>query len=122
MLADPDLADLDEIKKSLVDLKGSGRPLETPAVPLVRPVRVPIPKRISAAGKTALPESGQVADGKSDFETTRRVVHSFVDRIDIDPKSISGKLILPADAKACLESEFITRVALGDPRRVEGEG
>lgn len=117
MLADPDLADLDEIKKSLVDLKGKREALETRRRS-ARQARQSTHTEtdLRSWAKQRFQNLAKVADGKSDFETTRRVVHSFVDRIDIDPKSRSGKLILPADAKACLESEFITRVALGDPR------
>jgi hypothetical protein len=45
---------------------------------------------------------------------TRRVLHADVHRIEIDRMAKRGTLSLPADALACLESEFSTRPTLGD--------
>ncbi len=122
MLADPDRADLDEIKKSLVDLKGKREALETR-------------RRSARQARQSTYRNGSPQLAKQRFQksgpwsqtanrTSKQPAESslFVERIDIDPKSRSGKLILPADARLAWIQIYHSGGARRSAGRIEGEG
>jgi len=53
---------------------------------------------------------GEALDGNLSPLETRRVVHSYVSHIDIDPYACTGTMFMVPDALAALEAESIRRV------------
>jgi len=116
MLSDPDLADLSELKATLVELKRQREALEAQ-------------REQASAGKgellneTALRKwateklerLGDALDGNLSPLETRQVVHSYVARIEIDPHAYRGTMFMVPDALALLEAESTRRVNLGSP-------
>lgn len=117
MLTDPDLADVTELKATLIELKAKRETLETRRREVSHVTGIiHTEPQLRTWATERFEDLAQVAHGKASFDATRRVLHAYVHRIEIDPMAKRGTLILPADALACLESEFSTRPTLGDPR------
>jgi hypothetical protein len=65
---------------------------------------------LSHMGKLSL------VDGRADSMEARKVLHIYIDRIEIDPGSKRGVLHLPSNSYGCFMLEFSTRGAHGDQR------
>lgn len=116
MLSDPDLADLNELKATLVELKRQREALEA------RKEQACAGKG-EAVGETALRKwaaeklerLGDALDGNLSPLETRQVVHTYIDRIELDPHAYCGTMFMVPDALALLEAESARRVNLGSP-------
>ena len=114
MLADPDLEDMDELKTALVDLKRRRETLEARKEDAAGARGEPVNEtalREWATGK--LERLGEAVEGNLSPLETRRVVHAYIDRIDIDPDTCTGTLFIVPDAVALLEAESTRRGNLG---------
>ena len=117
MLAHPDLADLDELKATLVDLKRQREALEArKAHPSGEKGQCP-PRRASLRkwAREKLERLGEALGGKLPPLETRQLVHAYVDRLEVDPHKYTGTLFMVPDALALLEAESIRRVNFGSP-------
>ncbi len=107
LLADGDLDDVDELHRVLVDLKSRRRALVPAAVstaavpPDAKRLRVWAHEKIASLHESLRP-------GTPTLEL-KKVVHEFVDRIEIDPIRRVGTLWLPRDTFAALQSSFSRR-------------
>lgn len=109
MLADHDLADMDELKVALVDLKRQRETLKA------RKEKAAGAKG-ELVGETALRKwameklnrLGEALDGNLSPLETRRLVHSYVSHIDVDPYACT--MFMVPDALAALKAESIRRV------------
>jgi DNA invertase Pin-like site-specific DNA recombinase len=111
MLTDTELGDLVELKATLVELKQKKQALEAKKAGQTTTKG----ERLDEATlrKWAVENLrllGTVVDGKLPTLEMRRLVHAYVDRIEIDPDERCGTMYLPADAKAFLGAEQIRRV------------
>ena len=117
MLADAELGDLEELKAMLVDLKRRRTALEAKRAEGGTAAGEGIDE--TSLRKWALEKLSQVneaLDGKLPPLETRRLVHAYVDRIEVDPYKYTGVMYIPADAGAFLSAERIRRVNVGSPR------
>ncbi|KPJ77404.1 MAG: hypothetical protein AMS14_00590 [Planctomycetes bacterium DG_20] len=117
MLAEPDLEDMDELKTALVDLKRQRETLEARKADSSNEKG----RRLNEASlrkwaREKLERLGEAADGKVPPLETRRLVHAYVDRIEVDPHKCTGVMYIPADAGAFLAAEHIRRVNFGSPQ------
>jgi len=111
MLSDADLGDIGEVKATLLDLKQKRQALEAKKAETGTAESQQVDEaslRKWAGEKLSL--LGAAADGKLPSLEARRVVHAYVDRIEIDPYKRQGTMYLPADATAFLVSEHVSRV------------
>lgn len=118
MLSDPAFDGLDELKVTLADLKKRRDALRSQLDRGSREPDMPYTERDLrdwADDRFARFDALDLTKGGATPEA-RRLVHAYVDRIEIDPHERRGTLILPADAFACLEREISSRGALGDCR------
>lgn len=116
LLAESDLADMEELKQTLVDLKHKREALEakkTQAAPVKGELADEASLRAWASEK--LGQLGEALDGKLPMLETRRLLQAYIDRIEIDPDSCTGTMYLPADATAFFEAASIRRVNVGWP-------
>lgn len=116
MLSDPELADLGELKATLVDLKRQREVLEARKEQASAGSGYPVNEaalREWAAEK--LERLGDALDGNLSPLETRQLVHSYVARIEIDPHAYCGTMFMVPDALALLEAESTRRVNLGSP-------
>ncbi len=117
MLADPAFTDLDELKTTLADLTKRRDVMRTRLVQ--RKAASPAPYTESDLRDWATDRFrriDKIITGRSATPEARRLVNTFVDRIEIDPQVKRGTIYLPADAMACLEREVSTRGAHGEAR------
>lgn len=110
LLADEHLSDLNELKDELVALKRQRDVLEA----RIENARVAHGESIDAArlhswADERLEQLDVVLKCGASMHEMRRVVHAYVDRIEIDPKQKMGTLYLPANARAALEFAAIRR-------------
>jgi len=111
MLSDADLGDIEEVKATLVELKQKREALEAKKAEKSTARKEQVDDaslRKWATEKLAL--LGAAADGELPSLETRRLVHAYVDRIEIDPYEHKGTMYLPADAKTFLGVEHVRRV------------
>jgi hypothetical protein len=116
MLADPDLADLDELKATLVDLKRQREALEArKAHPSGEKGQCLDEASLRKWAREKLERLGEALGGKLPPLETRQLVHAYVDRLEVDPHKYTGTLFMVPDALALLEAESIRRVNFGSP-------
>jgi len=116
MLADPDLADLSELKTTLVDLKRQREMLEARKEEASRPERPTLDQAALRKWATQkLERLGDALNGNLSSLETRQLVHSYIARIEIDPHAYCGTMFMVPDALALLEAESTRRVNLGSP-------
>lgn len=111
MLADPDLADLSELKATLVDLKRQREMLEARKEEGSRAARPSLDH--AALRKWAvekLERLGDAVNGTLPPLETRQLVHAYIDRIELDPYEYTGTMFMVPDALALLEAESTRRV------------
>jgi DNA invertase Pin-like site-specific DNA recombinase len=113
MLADPDLGDVKEVKQTIVELNHRRDTLRANLEKATttkdeKPDEAPL--RAWATAKFRELER-VLANPESTLET-RRLVRTYVDRIEVDPDAKVGTLFLPADA-ASLYSDTTTRGTVG---------
>jgi DNA invertase Pin-like site-specific DNA recombinase len=117
MLADPMFDGLEELKKTLADLKAKRDALQARLKREKVPADVPLREAdLRAWARDRIRQIEKVLAGRMPTMEARRVVHAFVDRIEVDPHRRCGVLFLPADAASSFARETSTRGALGDPR------
>ena len=116
MLSDPAFDGLDELKTTLADLKAKRDGLQA-ALSKQRPADAPITEtRLREWASSNLGDLADVCRHPKANVKARRVLHAFVDRIEVDPHARRGVLYLPADAYTAFARETSTRAAHGDPR------
>lgn len=115
MLADPAFDGLDELKAPLADLKKRRDGLQA-QLKRRRPRRAPTmtEKELRGWAGARFEHFADLYDCDAVTAETRRLVHAYVERIDIEPLAKRGTLVLPRDAFACLERELSTSAALGE--------
>jgi len=117
MLADPAFDGLDELKATLADLKKRRDALRA-RLDRPRARRAPAlnEKDLRRWARDRFQHLAEIGGRGEATPETRRLVHAYIDRIEIDPLARRGTLHLPADAFACLERELSSSAAHGDPR------
>ena len=116
MLADPAFDGLDELRTTLADLK-SRRDAMQATLAKQRPVDPIVTEtRLREWASSNLGDLADVCRHPKATVKSRRVLHAFIDRIEIDPHQRRGVLYLPADAYAAFTRETSTRAAQGDAR------
>lgn len=118
LLADADLSGLDELKKTLVDLKTKRDALKARHDELASNPRPQYTEQeLRQWANERFKAVADAKEGHAATEETRKIVHAVVERIEIDPHAKRGVLLLPADAVAVLERETSSScVSLGDHR------
>jgi DNA invertase Pin-like site-specific DNA recombinase len=114
MLADPSFDGMEELKTTLAELKAKrdvllsrlDRSKPAAAPPAESDLRSWVTEQIGGID--------EVLDGRASIVEARRLVHSCVDRIEIDPEVCRGYLYLPSDAYGIFARETSTRGNLGD--------
>jgi len=117
MLADPAFDGLDELKATLADLKAKRDALQS-RLAKATPDAAPPPKEsdLRAWAIERLRQLDRLLAGRASTLEARRLVHAYVDRIEVDPDRRRGVLYLPADAYALFARETSTRATRGSWR------
>lgn len=110
LLSDTDLADVEELRRALVDLKKRREALLTaePAATAADTKTVDTDALRAWARERVAGLADALKPGSSTLEM-RKVVHEFVDRIEIDPERRVGTLYLPGDMFAALQRSSLRR-------------
>lgn len=117
MIADPTFDGLDELKQTLADLKARRDALQARLTDARGATTTPLAERELRAWATdRFRRFDQLCDPRRATPEARNLIHAYVDRIEIDPHARQGVLYLPANAFACLQRDFSTRLTLEDPR------
>jgi len=110
LLADGDLADVEELRQALVDLKRQRDTLQAQLETAPAASEAPETGQLRAWATQRLQTLDSVLrPGEATMEM-RRVVHEFVDRIEVDPHAKIGTLYLPRDAFEALQASHVRRV------------
>ena len=114
LLGNAELGGMPELEQTLVDLQRQRKDLEARlAGDDSRGATAPSAGELRSWAKEKIEELGAAVDGQLPPMELRRVVATYVERIEIDPEAKTGTMYLPADALACLEAESIRRVNNG---------
>jgi hypothetical protein len=114
LLADPAFEGLDELKGALADLRAKREALQArlaKAATAVAPS--PTESELRAWAADRFRQLDNVLAGRASTLEARRLVHAYVDRIEVDPDLRRGILYLPADAHGLFVRETSTRATLG---------
>jgi hypothetical protein len=114
MLADPTFEGLEELGQALAELKAKRDGLRRQIEAGARASKPFQPEELRAWAADRLAQAEQACNGELTMHDTRKVVHAFVDRIEIDPERKRGTLFLPPSAYDCFLRETSTQGALGD--------
>ncbi len=115
LLSDGDLADVEELKAALVNLKKQRQAIEADlaAPPTAAAPDAPDPAQLRSWARQRLEGlAAGLEPGTAPMEL-RAAVHEFVDRIEVDPHRKIGTLYLPEDAFSALQTSFCRRVRHG---------
>ncbi len=109
LLADGDLADVDELRDSLVELKRKRDALAAQLSNAPTPAMAPDENELRAWAIEKLRDLDKAIRPGAITMEMRRVVHEYVDRIEVDPHTKSGTLYLPDNAFEALRSSRVRR-------------
>ena len=102
MLADPELADLEELKATLAELKHRREALEAQKTQAAA-ASEPLDGRALREWATAkFRQLADAAEGALPLPETKQLLQTFIDRIEIGPEYRVGCMYVPADAHAHL--------------------
>ncbi|GEM_PF-4964651 len=102
MLADSNLADLEELKATLVELKRRREVLEARKTQVAANGE-PLDERALRQWATdKFRRMADAAEGSLPLPETKQLLQTFIDRIEIDPERRFGCMYVPADAHAHL--------------------
>ena len=109
VLADSDLADLEELKVTLVELKRKREALEARKNKAAAPEDRLDERALREWATAKFRQMADAAEGTLPLPETKHLLQTFIDRIEIDPERHVGYMYVPADARAHL-AEGIRRV------------
>jgi DNA invertase Pin-like site-specific DNA recombinase len=116
MLTDPAFEDLDELKTALATLKGKRDRLQE-ALETAKPSRTTIdPPVLRTWAMERLEAMEKAITGKATTMEARKLVHSVVEKIEIDPRHGRGTVYLPQDVYGVFMRETSTRGTLRDQK------
>jgi DNA invertase Pin-like site-specific DNA recombinase len=129
MLADPAFDGLDELRTTLADLKARRDSLQATLSKQLPTNPIVTERHLRDWATVNLGDLSEICRHPVASVKSRRVLRTFVNRIEIDPHARRGTLYIPADTDAAFTQEndtrkTITRAAHGDPRscvRSKGE-
>ena len=113
LLTDGDLADLPELKERLVQLKNQRRDLLARSVEKDLQVTQVNAAELRRWANTRMLQLKQGLAGELPTHELRNIVHSSVDRIEIDPHQQTGTIYLPKSLADSLSHAYASRVTSG---------
>jgi len=102
MLADSDLANLKELKATLVELKRRREALEARKTQAVADAKSLDERTLREWATAKFHQMADAAEGTLPLPETKQLLQTFIDRIEIDPERRIGCMYVPSDAHAHL--------------------